>query len=356
HAQRDAALVFVDVQHHDLDLVTQRHQLGGGDVLVGPVHFGDVHQALDAGLELDERAVVGDVRDLAEHAGALRVAAGHAQPRVVAQLLEAQRDALLLGVELEDLGGDFLAGLHHLGGVADTAPGHVGDVQQAVDAAEVDERTVFGDVLDHAVDDGAFFQGLHQLGALFAHGGFHHGAAAQHHVVALAVELDDLEFQGLVLVGREVLGGTAVDQRARQEGADAVDHDLEATLDLAGRGAGDEVARFQGFFQGHPRGQALGLVAREQGVAEAVFNGVDGHRHEVADLDFELALVVLEFGQGHIGLRLQSSVDHDVAVFDANDLGGDHLASAHFSALQGLFEEGGKRFRHGNFHKTAWRR
>ncbi len=127
--------------------------LFGGDVLVGPVHFGDVHQAFDAGFELDERAVVGDVRDLAEQAGRLRVAARNAHPRVVAHLLQTQRDTVLLGVELEDLGGDFPAGLNDFARVADAAPCHVGDVQQAVDAAEVHERTVFGDVLDHAADE-----------------------------------------------------------------------------------------------------------------------------------------------------------------------------------------------------------
>ena len=36
------------------------------DVLVGPVHLGDVDQTLDALLDLDEAAVVGDVGDLAE--------------------------------------------------------------------------------------------------------------------------------------------------------------------------------------------------------------------------------------------------------------------------------------------------
>jgi hypothetical protein len=152
--------------------------LDGIDVLVGPVHLGDVHQAFDARLDLDERAVVGDVGDLAEQARALRVAAGDAHPGIVAQLLEAQRDAVLLGVELEDLGGDFLADLHHFARVAHAAPGHVGDVQQAVDAAEVDERTVFGDVLDHALTMAPSFRVLHQLGALFAHRGFDHGAAA----------------------------------------------------------------------------------------------------------------------------------------------------------------------------------
>jgi hypothetical protein len=63
-----------------------------------------VHQAFDARLDLDERAVVGDVGDLAEEARAVRVAARDADPRIFAQLLQAQRDAVLLGVELEDLG------------------------------------------------------------------------------------------------------------------------------------------------------------------------------------------------------------------------------------------------------------
>jgi hypothetical protein len=111
HAQADAALVLVDLEHHDLDFVAQAHDLGGRDVLVGPVHLGDVHQAFDAGFDLDERAVVGDVGDLAEQARAGRVAARHAVPRVVAQLLDAQADAVLLGVELQHLGLQFLADL-----------------------------------------------------------------------------------------------------------------------------------------------------------------------------------------------------------------------------------------------------
>ena len=61
-----------------------------------------------------------------------------------------------------------------------------------------------------------------------------HGAARQHDVVALAVELDDLEFQRLAFERRRVLDRTDIDQRTGQEGADAVDHDGQAALDLAG--------------------------------------------------------------------------------------------------------------------------
>ena len=208
HAQGDAAALLVDLEDHHFDFVAQLDDLGRMDVLVGPVHFGDVHQAFDALLDLDERTVVGEVGDLAEQAGAGRVTAGDADPRIFAQLLHAQRDAVLLLVELEHLGGDFVADVEHFRRVTHAAPGQVGDVQQAVDAAEVDERAVVGDVLDDALDDGAFLQVVQQLLALFALAGFEHGAARQHDVVALAVELDDLEFEFLAFVRRGVLDRT----------------------------------------------------------------------------------------------------------------------------------------------------
>jgi hypothetical protein len=61
-----------------------------------------------------------------------------------------------------------------------------------------------------------FFSRAIALGAVFL---FHHGAAGDDHIVALAVELDDLEF---LLLAFEV-GGVAhrahIHQRAGQEGA-----------------------------------------------------------------------------------------------------------------------------------------
>ena len=124
-----------------------------------------------------------------------RVAARQADPRVFAELLHAERDAVLLLVELEDLGGDFVADRQHFRRMLDAAPGEIGDVQQAVDAAQVDERAVVGDVLDDALDDRAFLQRRQQLLALLAQARFEHGAARDDDVVALAVELDDLEFE-----------------------------------------------------------------------------------------------------------------------------------------------------------------
>ena len=129
-----------------------------------------------------------------------RVAAGDADPRIFAELLEAEGNAALFLVELENLGGDFLTNLNDFARVADAAPGEVGDVEQAVDAAEVNERTVVGDVLDDALNNGAFLQRGEQLVALFAHVGFDDGAAGDDNVVALTIKLNDLEFEGLAFV------------------------------------------------------------------------------------------------------------------------------------------------------------
>ena len=99
-AERNAATLFIDVEHHDFDFVADLHDLGRIDVLVGPVHLRNVHQAFDARLELDEAAVIGDVGDLAEQARAGRVTTRDVDPRIFAELLEAERDAVALAVEL----------------------------------------------------------------------------------------------------------------------------------------------------------------------------------------------------------------------------------------------------------------
>ena len=129
--------------------------------------------------------------------------------------LRPRRDALLRRVELEDHHADLVAHVEHLRRVADAAPRHVGDVQQAVDAAEVDERAVVGEVLDHALEDRALLEVLeglllHLLALLLEE-----DAAGQHDVAALLVELDDLELELLGDVLVEVAHRADVDLASR---------------------------------------------------------------------------------------------------------------------------------------------
>ena len=72
-------------------------------------------------------------------------------------LLQAERDALALAVDAQHLDLDLVVELRaSRDGWLMRPQRHVGDVEQAVDAAEVDERAEVGDVLDHALADLTF--------------------------------------------------------------------------------------------------------------------------------------------------------------------------------------------------------
>jgi len=90
HAQRDAATFFVDIQNHHLDLVAHVDDLRGMDILVGPIHFGDVDQAFHALFQFGKAAVIGEVGNLGLDLGAFRIAAGDLNPGIFAQLLQPQ--------------------------------------------------------------------------------------------------------------------------------------------------------------------------------------------------------------------------------------------------------------------------
>src|ERR1700742_906004 len=233
------------------------------DVLLGPGHFGDVDETFDTGLQLHEGAVVGDVGDAAGELGAHRVLGFHAVPRVGLQLLHAQADALGLGVDLDDLHLDRVAHRQDLAGVRDALPAHVGDVQQAVDAAQVHERAVVGDVLDHAFADFAFLQLADQLGALFGAGFFQDRAARDHDVAARAVHLEDGEGLFLAHQRADVAHRADVDLRARQEGRGAAQVDGEAALHAPDDRAHYRLVLGVDAFQAGPGLLAAGLVAAD---------------------------------------------------------------------------------------------
>jgi hypothetical protein len=124
--------------------------LGQLDVALG--QLGDVDQALDAVVDAHERTERDELGDLARDDLTDRVGAGEVLPRVFLGRLQRQRDALAVHVDVEHLDGDLVADLDDLGRVVDVLPGQLGDVDETVDAAEVDERT---EVDDRGDDTGA---------------------------------------------------------------------------------------------------------------------------------------------------------------------------------------------------------
>src|SRR5204863_8488076 len=132
--------------------------------------------------------------DVAVELVARVVGVDDALPGILLGLLEAQRDALAVAVDIEHLDLDRVADREDLARVVDVRPRELGDVDQAVDAVEVHERAEVDDVRDLALDDEAGLQAVQDLLALLLALLLEHGAARQHDVVARAVELDDLAF------------------------------------------------------------------------------------------------------------------------------------------------------------------
>ena len=77
--------------------------------LARPGNVGDVDHAVDAFFEFDEGAVGGEVADLAFDLVADQVADFDLVPRVGLELADAEGDLLLLLVDAEHDGFDFLA-------------------------------------------------------------------------------------------------------------------------------------------------------------------------------------------------------------------------------------------------------
>ena len=173
----------------------------------------------------------------------------------------------------------------HLGRMVDAPPRHVGDVQQAVDAAEIDEGAVLGDVLDDAVDDLALLEVGDELGALLGAGLLEDGAARDDDVAAAAVHLEDLEGLRDAHQRRDVAHRADVHLGARQEGHGAVEIDGVAALDLVEDDAVDALVVLERLLELHPAFLAARLVAGDDGLAERVLDALDIDLDLVADLD-----------------------------------------------------------------------
>ncbi len=343
-AQRNALALDVDGNDHRFDFVTLlviAHRLFAGNA---PGKIGQVNQAVDATRQADEDSEVCDRLDLATDLVAFLVIGGELFPGIGLALLHAQRNAAAVLVDLENHHLHLVAELHHARGVnVLVGPVHLGHVHQPLDALlDLDERAVVGDVLDDALDGGAFLQRREQLLALGACGLLEHGAARYHHVVALAVELDDLEFEILAFVGVGVLHRADVHQRTGQEGANAVHHDREPAFDLAVDQALHQGTLFHRLFQIVPGGQALGLFPRQAGFPVAILESFDCDGHIVAGLDLEFAAVVLELVCRDEAFRLQAGVHHDEIGIYTHHFGRDDFSCAHLLSRQAFLEHRGK--------------
>src|SRR6266403_1552400 len=337
--ERDAAVGGVDVEHLDLDLLPHLEHLRGMRHALGPRHLGDVDQSLDAPLDLDEGAVIGEADDLAADARVDRQALGDGRPRIGHDLLHAERDALALRVVLEDDHLHAIGDVDDLGGMPDAAPRHVGHVEEPVDAAEIDERAVVGDVLDRALEDDALLQHLQGLGLERGALALEDRSPGNHHVPARAVELEDGEAAVMANVAVEVARRPEIGVRAGEERGHADVH-LEPALHLADDRPFDRTVALEGLLDLAPDLELLRLLPREDDVARLGVARLEVDVDLVALVHGELALARGELVDRDGALGLVADVDRHRVAPDEDHPAGDDLALLRL--LQAPLEEGTK--------------
>ena len=151
-AERQPLVLGVDVEHHRIDHVALLEHFRRMLDPLAPRHVGDVDEAVDLLFDLDERAELGEVANLALNLRADRILLGQLVPGVVLDLLQAERNAARCRIHAEHHRVDGVADVEDLRRVLDAlAPRHLGNVNEAFDARfELDERAVVGEADDLA--------------------------------------------------------------------------------------------------------------------------------------------------------------------------------------------------------------
>jgi hypothetical protein len=110
------------------------------------VDLGVEDDALDAAKDFDEDAEIGDPDDLDVDEVADLLAAEKVFPDIALELLDPQRDLLLLDVDVEEDGFDLFPDLELGRGVLDLLPGDVRDMDETFDPRlDFEERAEIGD-------------------------------------------------------------------------------------------------------------------------------------------------------------------------------------------------------------------
>jgi hypothetical protein len=199
-------------------------------------------------------------------------------------LFQAQADSLFLAVDIQHHHVDVLANLENLRGMADAAPAHIRDVQQPVDAVQIDEGAEIGDVLHRSLADIARGHLGQQFLAAFRPFLLDQLAPRQNDVLAFLVDLDDLEIVGIAHVLRKVLRGGHIDLGRRQKCLDP-DIDQQPAFDDRLHLAGNRAAFIANGEDAFPILLELGLLLGEDDHSLPVFEFFNQDIYFVADFD-----------------------------------------------------------------------
>ena len=320
HAKADFLFVLLDLKDHHVHFLSLGYHFTGVGDSTGPGHLRDVNQSLDTLFQFDEGTVGKNVDNLAADFGTDRETLLDVVPGTRLGLLESQRDPLAILVDLEHLDIDLLFNGQDLVGVIDTAPGHVSNMQKAVDTTQIDEGAEISDVLDDTLAHLIQFDFGHQVRLQLVAALFEQLAAADDDVHTRLVDLDDLAFQILADELGNVAHPADGDLGSRKEHRNP-DVDQQATLDLAQDFTGDHIPLVMGVDHLFPTLDAVRFALGQHDATVFLIDFLDEYVHGVSDGDFS----TLEVASGNFTLGFVAHIDDDPVIGNADHLALDNL-------------------------------
>src|SRR5271154_4388257 len=144
HAQRHAAIFWINLEHFGGDIFALLEDLVRILDALGPADVADVHQAIKAIFEFDECAEFGDVAYFSGDDHAHGIFFRGEQPGIRLGLLDAKGNAAVAGFDVQHHHVDFVADFYELRRMLRFfGPAEFGNVHQAFDALlEFDEYAV----------------------------------------------------------------------------------------------------------------------------------------------------------------------------------------------------------------------
>ena len=154
-------------------------------------------QTLNTRLDLNECTVVSDNDNLTGYVVTHLEISIQSIPGMRSELLQTESDATLLVVEVENNNVDLLVELNHLVRIVNTTPAEIGDVDESVNTAQVNEYTVRSDVLNNTLQDLTLLELTDDFLLLCLKLGLDESLVRDNNIAEYLVDLHDLELHGL---------------------------------------------------------------------------------------------------------------------------------------------------------------
>ena len=309
-------VLTVDGKDLSLDFVTHLQEFLGAVKPWRPGHLGNVDETLYTWLDLNECAVVSDEDYLTLDGVADLDVLVEVVPWMWSQLLVTKGDPLLLRVEFLDDDLDLLVEGDDFLRVVDPAPRQIGDVDETVNTAEVDEYTLVGDVLDSSFKDLSLLELADELSPTLLLLCLEEGLVGNDDVAELLVDLDDLEVHGLVDICIVVADRLDVDLGTRKECLDSEYVDDHAALGAGLDEALDDLVVVASLIDAVPRLKGASLLVGKDQLTLPVLCGL------YIDLNFVTNLevwVITELRSRDDTLALVTYIDDNFSLVDAGD-------------------------------------